>query len=88
MGVAFTPFPLPYNVHSYQVAQLVPYFMDLCEAGRACLSNDYKDFAFKSQPDILKMTDTSQDDFIAWWSKQVADEFSLDEAEVAACFTD
>ena len=48
MGVAFTPFPLPYNVHSYQVAQLVPYFMDLCEAGRACLSNDYKDFAFKS----------------------------------------
>ena len=34
------------------------------------------------------MTDTSQDDFIAWWSKQVANEFSLDETEVAACFTD
>lgn len=48
IGVGITPLPLGYHVHSYQVAQLVPYFMDLCAAGRGCFSNEYKDFAFKN----------------------------------------
>lgn len=48
VGVGMTPVPLGYHVHSYQVAQLVPYFMDLCDTGRGCYSKEYKDFAFKN----------------------------------------
>ena len=46
--VGTTIFPLPYHVHAYQVAQLVPYFMDLCAAGQVCLSNEYKDFTYEN----------------------------------------
>ena len=28
--VKFTPFPLPYHIHSYEVARLVPYFNNIC----------------------------------------------------------
>ena len=28
----YTPFPLPYHTHAYQVNQLVPYFMNMCIA--------------------------------------------------------
>ena len=48
VGVGVTPFPLPYHVHSYQVMQLVPYFMALCDTGAGCYSNEYKDFAFEN----------------------------------------
>ncbi len=48
VGVGMTPLPLGYHVHSYQVAQLVPYFMELCDTGRGCYSKEYKDFAFKN----------------------------------------
>ena len=34
------------------------------------------------------MTDTSQNAFEAWWAKEVAAEFSLDEADVASCYSD
>ena len=46
--MAFSPFPLPYHTHAYQVAQLVPYFMDLCieSGGAQCYSTQYKDFSF------------------------------------------
>ena len=88
VGVGLTPFPLPYHVHSYQVAQLVPYFMDLCDSGRGCYSNDYKDFSFQNLDTILGMSDTSLDDFTAWWSQQVATEFGLDETDVASCYSD
>ena len=30
LGIAYTPFPLPYHIHAWQVGQLVPYFADLC----------------------------------------------------------
>ena len=45
--VGLTPFPLPYHVHTYQVNQLVSYFMDLCVSGKGCYSNEYKDFAYE-----------------------------------------
>ena len=54
-----TPFPLPYHVHTYQVNQLVPYFMELCSTGRGCYSNEYKDYAFENLDTILGMTSTS-----------------------------
>ena len=63
--LAITPFPLPYHVHSYPVAQLVPYFMDLCveTSGSQCFSKQYKDFSFAKQSTILGMKDTSWNDF-------------------------
>ena len=59
IGVGTTPFPLPYHVHTYQVNQLVPYFMALCDTGKACLSAEYKDFAYAQQATNLSMVDTS-----------------------------
>ena len=45
--VRYTPFPLPYHTHAYQVNQLVPYFMDLCIADSTkCFSNEYRDFSY------------------------------------------
>ena len=62
--------------------------MDLCDAGRGCYSKEYKDFAYDNQSTILGMTSTSQSDFEAWWAKQVADNFGLDESDVASCYSD
>ena len=89
VGVGLTPFPLPYHVHSYQVAQLVPYFMDLCveSANATCLSNEYKDFAFTKQGTILSMKDTSQNDFIDWWSEQVATQFGMETSQIQDAYT-
>ena len=45
--VSYTPFPLPYHVHTYEVSRLVPYFMDLCIADSTkCLSNEYRDYTY------------------------------------------
>ena len=87
VGVGLTPMPWPWHLHSYQVNQLVPYFMDLCDAGITCLSNEYKDFAYEQQATILGMTDTSQNDFTAWWAQQVATKFNLEESDVASCYS-
>ena len=85
--LAMSPFPLPYHVHAWQVGWLVPYFMDLCAADSStCYMDQYKDFSFKMQPTVLSMTDTSLDDFIPWWSKQVADELGLNEADIEAVY--
>ena len=61
--VGVTPFPLPYHVHTYQVNQLVPYFMALCDTGKGCHNNAYKNFAYKHLDEILSMTSTSQVSF-------------------------
>ena len=84
--VGYTSFPLPYHTHTYQVNQLVPYFMALCSTGRGCYSNEYKDFAFANLETILDMKDVSQNDFESWWASQVATEFGLDESDVASCY--
>ena len=34
------------------------------------------------------MTSTSQDDFVAWWAKQVATKFDLDESSIASCYSE
>ena len=87
--VRYTPFPLPYHTHAYQVNQLVPYFMDLCIADSTqCFNNEYRDFSYDNLSTILSMKTTSQDDFITWWSTQVATEFGLDAATVEASYTD
>lgn len=46
--VAYTTFPLPYHVHSFQVTQIVPYLMDLCTADSSnCLMDAYKDYCYE-----------------------------------------
>ena len=88
IGVGLTPLPLPYHNHTYQVNQLVPYFMAQCDIGKTCLNNEYKDFAFDNLSTILhQKSDTSQTDFEAWWAAKVADHFQLDEADVASCYS-
>ena len=43
----YTPFPLPYHTHAYEVARLVPYFMDLCEHDSTqCFSDQYRDYSY------------------------------------------
>lgn len=86
--VSYTPFPLPYHTHSYQVNQLVPYFMDLCEADSTqCFNNSYRDYSYEMLSTVLSMKDTSKDDFIPWWSEQVATVFGLDAADIEASYT-
>ena len=83
----YTSFPLPYHVHAYQVNQLVPFFMDLCiESASTCFNDSYRDFSFANQSTILGMKDTSQNDFIDWWSGQVASEFNLEKSLVLSAY--
>lgn len=85
----YTPFPLPYHVHAYQVNQLVPYFMDLCISDSTkCFNNEYRDFSYANLDTVLSMKDTSQDDFITYWSEQVATEFGLDATAIEASYSD
>lgn len=75
----YTPFPLPYHVHTFQVTQVVPYLNYLCATEDNCLLNEYKDFCFGDiQSQVLGMTDKSYNEFIAYWSETVAAEFDLD----------
>ena len=84
----YTTFPLPYHIHAYQVNQLVPFFMDLCiESNASCFNDTYRDFAFAQQDTILGMKDTSQNDFIDWWSGQVASELNLEKSLVQSAYT-
>ena len=83
----YTPFPLPYHDHTFQVTQIVPYLMDLCiEDSSNCLMNAYKDYCFAQLNNVLSQTDVSQVDFIAEWTAQVAAEFDLDQATLASLY--
>ena len=85
----YTPFPLPYHTHAYQVNQLVPYFMNMCIADSTkCFSDDYRNFAFDQQSTILSMKDTSKDDFITYWSKAVATQLGVDASAIEASYSD
>ncbi len=76
----YTPFPLPYHTHAFQVAQVVPYLQALCaeDAGQCALLDQYKDYCYEQLDTVLSWTDVSQNDFVAQWSQLVADELSLD----------
>ena len=81
--VGTTIYPLGYHVHSYEVAQMVPYFMNFCESQDSCpMSAEYKDFSFENRDRILGMDDVSKRDFIKIWSQDVATKFNLDPVEL------
>ena len=76
---AYTPMPLPYHIHAFQVTQIVPYLQDLCITDSTqCLTNQYKDFCFEQLDMVEAEHDVSQDDFIAQWTGLVAARFNLD----------
>ena len=88
VGIKITPFPLPYHAHAFEVAQLVPFwinkFIDSKGSDEAKM-NAYKDFCFKNYNQVLN-DNLGKADFQASWSKQVAAEFKIPEAEVAAAY--
>ena len=50
---AYSPFPLPYHLHSFQVTQVVPYLQALCAEQGNCLLDQYKDWVYTDQLDIV-----------------------------------
>ena len=47
IDLRLSSFPLDYHLHSWQVAQVLPYFLDLCTEGTACNMNEYLAFCFE-----------------------------------------
>ena len=39
-------FPLDYHLHSWQVAQILPYLLDNCDETGQCLMNEYLNLGF------------------------------------------
>jgi hypothetical protein len=65
----FTPFPLPYHIFAFQVAQIVPYLMDLCSTNSSqCLMDDYRNFCYANYTSVLSQTTMSLDEFVPWWT--------------------
>ena len=55
--------------------------MDQCIISPStCLFNEYKDYCFDNALSVLAMTNYGRDDFITYWTTQVANEFGLDQA--------
>ena len=44
VDLRLSAYPLDYHLHSWQVAQVLPYFLDLCAEGTACNMNEYLAF--------------------------------------------
>jgi hypothetical protein len=85
LGITF--FALPYHYHTYQVTELYVYFMDQCVASPStCLFNEYKNFAFDNALLNLSLTNMGRNEFITYWTTQVATEFGLDQSELEAVY--
>ena len=85
--LSFTPFPLPYHIFAFQVAQIVPYLMDLCISDSSeCLMDDYRNFCYANYASVLSQVDLSLDDFIPWWTAQVAEALDLDQATLESLY--
>jgi len=90
-----TNFPLDFHVHSWQVGQLLPYFLDRCAqerrespAGNPCsiILNEYMEFCFEQQPTVLSLTNMSKNDFVVYWSQQVSIQFGLESSKILAIY--
>ena len=51
-----------------------------------CYMNDYVDFCFEQQDNVLSLSNYSKDKFVPYWSQMVADEFGFDYDDVLAIF--
>ena len=85
--LSFTPFPLPYHMFAFQVAQIVPYLMDLCiEDSQECYMDDYRNFCYANFTNVLSQVNMSEDEFIPWWTAQVAEALDLDQATLESLY--
>lgn len=87
VSFSFTPFPLPYHTHAYQVNQLVPFFMDLCIADATqCFNDQYRDFSYENLSNVLSLKDMAQNEFEDYWAGEVSAALGVDQDLVASAY--
>jgi len=71
--LAITPTVLPYHVHSFEVAQMLIYFMDVCidDPTKCDQINQYKDYCYANYASVLS-DELSLNEFIVSWPNQVS----------------
>ena len=86
--IKYSLIPLPYHLHTWQVNQLIPYFMDNCmvDSTQCGLIDQYKDYSFNVQASVLAEDTISKDAFIQQWTLQVADELKVSQHDLLACY--
>jgi hypothetical protein len=85
--LSYTFLPLPYHHGVWIPHLLVPYILDVCHADATkCIFQEYMEYCFDHQGDMLDAKDTSQDDLIKSWTKQVADQFKLEQSDLLALY--
>ena len=62
--VKVSNFPLDYHMHSWPVAQVLPYLLDKKSEGSFDLLNAFMEWAFFEQDKILAQSGMSHDDFV------------------------
>jgi hypothetical protein len=68
--LSYTFLPLPYHHGVWIPHLIVPYILDVCHADATkCIFQEYMEYCFDHQGDILDAKDTSQDDLIKSWTK-------------------
>ena len=76
-------FPLPYHLHSLQVAQVVPYLDMLCENNMGCHHAEYASYSLENLDSILALTDHSTTEFGQWWGDKLHDKFGFNSTQIA-----
>ncbi len=67
---SYTFLPLPYHHGVWVPHLLVPMFLDQCFADKTkCVFEQYLQYCFDHQDDVLGAKDTPQDDLIKSWTK-------------------
>ena len=85
--VKYIPYPVSYNVHSYEVARLVPYFINMCTRDSSkCFSNEYRNYCYEHLEMVKENDNISKAEFITWWSKQVGENFGISSIDIEASY--
>ena len=70
--MTYSPFVLPYHIHSWTISKVVPYLQDICATTPdTCQMNQYLELAWEHWDETLADTATSEDDFIQKWAANV-----------------
>lgn len=76
--VSYTFLPLPYHHGVWIPHKIVPYILDECKANKdKCIFEQYMQYCWAHQADVLDAKNTSQDDLINQWTKQISENFNL-----------
>ena len=63
--------------------------MDLCEKDSTlCLMDDYRNYCYANYSSVLSQTNMSLDDFVPWWTAQVAEALNLNQATLESLYGD